>query len=548
MHARLSLIEGEANPNIVEVQTDRPISIGRSRDNSIVIPRDEQTSRLHARVYWENGHWLVRDFGLNGTRINNNRITEIAEIPDGSELRIGGVKFRFSLSDQPTIVDSTNRTIANERPVTEHTQPMMYRFNPDEMAALHQFMTTAVELREAYELARLLTQTIFYHTGASQVGLFNLDPTEPLPKVVWPDSSQVEPVLSRQLTRRVQREERLVWLAEDTTATRTASGVFSTNVADALAAPLGFGRRSFGAIHAYKKNSHFSERDGQFVSTLARFCSHLFIQMRTLRSNSAEISRLTGVEADGDEMLGDSPAMKKLRQDILRAASMPQPVLFMGEGGVGKEMAAHDTHVRSTRSPGPFVLVRTAAIPATLLAPELFGYRKGAFPAATGDCAGLVAQADEGTLYIDEIADLPMECQDRLLKLITTKTYRSHGSTTDHHIDVRVMVGTQHDWKVMVQSGQIRAELWDAFHNLEIAVPPLRAHSEDIPHLAQFYLDRISAEQRGKWQLTPEAMHALTTWHWPGNIRQLQTVIETLAINTPLDTITEQNVRLVIGP
>lgn len=544
MRAQLTLLEGEASPNVLELLSDKPISIGRSRDNSIVIPRDEQASRLHARLYWENGHWLVRDFGLNGTRINNTRITEVAEIADGSELRIGSVKFKFALSDQPTVVDLANRTVANERPVTEHTQPMSYRFNGDELTALHQFMTSAAELREPLELARMLVQTIFYQTGASQVGMFNLDPSEPLPKMLWPENATHEPAITRQLTRRVQRDERLVWLAEDTAMTRTASGVFSTAYADAIAVPLGVGRRSFGAIHAFKKTAHFSDRDAQFVATLAKFSSHLFLQMRAIRTERAEIARVKGV-GTADELLGDSPAMKTLRQDILRAASLPQPAIFIGEAGVGKEAAARETHLRSPRAQAPFVVVRTATIPATELGPELFGYRKGAFPAATCDYVGLVAQADEGTLYIDEVADLSEDCQERLLKLITARTYRHHGSSHDHYVDVRILLGTQHNWKDLVQQGRIRAELWEACQNLEVQVPPLRTHTEDIPLLAQYFLDRLAVQYRREWQLAPEAMHQLVSWPWPGNVRQLRSVLEALACRITRETITEADVRIM---
>ncbi len=260
------------------------------------------------------------------------------------------------------------------------------------------------------------------------------------------------------------------------------------------------------------------------------------------------MGRLKLAAPDADELVGDSPTMVALRAELVRAAAGPRPILFQGEPGSGKELAAREAHRKGPRADGPFVAVRCAATPTGLLEPELFGYRKAAFSGADRDHPGLVAQADDGTVFFDEVADLPADCQVRLLKLIERRAYRPVGATYDSRADVKVMAATRKDLGAEVRAGRFRADLLTALKAVEVDVPPLRDHAEDIPHLAQFFLDRLAAECRREWALTPEAIRLLRDRPWPGNVRQLKSVLGHAAGAAAGDAITDADLRAILGP
>jgi two-component system response regulator PilR (NtrC family) len=236
--------------------------------------------------------------------------------------------------------------------------------------------------------------------------------------------------------------------------------------------------------------------------------------------------------------------MVALRAELGRAAAGSKPVLFVGEAGVGKELAALEAHRRGPRADGPFVSVRCGAF--ALLEAEVFGYRRAAFSGADKDHPGSIALADDGTLFFDEVADLPTECQVKLLRLIEARTYRPVGATSDLRADVRVMAATSRDLAAEVKAGRFRPDLATALRAIEVKVPPLRTHPEDIPHLAQCFLDRLGAVCRRQWALAPDAVRMLQERPWPGNVRQLKSVLGHAA-EAAGDHITAADLRAILG-
>ncbi len=552
MRARLAVVDGDARPNVLDLVPERPISIGRSRDNTVVLPREEQASRLHARLYFESGRWLLRDFGLNGTRVDDARVNQIAELANGNEIRIGGVRFQFQLPDpshapahQSHVPTLSDRSGTSETIASNSAGP---RWTVDELSALNQFLGAAIEAGDPTELSRLAVQALYYQTGAALSAFYTLDPTDPVAKFVWPDSAKLDDSFARQLTRRMQRNHRPIWLAEDTAVTMpTSSGSFHTAFADALAIPLKIGSKVLGAFHLYKAGGYFSDRDRKFADVLTTHTAHLFRGLRARRALEAESARLRTMMPDGEELVGDSPAMVNLRAELARAAIGPRPILLRGGPGVGKKLAAREVHRRGPRSDAPLVLVRCTATPSPLLEAELFGYRKGAFSGAEKDFPGHVALADDGTLAIDEVADLPPDCQAKLLRLLEHKTYRPLGATYDSRADVKLIAATRKDLAIEVKNGRFRPDLLSTLKAMEVAIPPLTAHSEDIPHLAQYFLDRISAEYRREWLLTPPAIRLLRQRPWPGNVRQLRSVLAHAASAATSDDITDTDLQACLG-
>ncbi len=547
MRGRLNLIEGEARPDLVEMTPDKPISLGRSRDNTIVIPRDEHCSRLHAKISFENGRWMVRDFGLNGTKVNNERIDQVAELDHGVEIRIGDVRFRFTLPDLPGTT-SQYKAISSDKLENTSNLPMTTtKLHLDELSTLCQFMATAVECQDPQELVRQGLMTLQHQTSACLVGYLSLDPTDPLPKMILPETAQVDVHLSRLLTRRIQREGKPVWLGGDSAPTRPASESLIP-FHDALCLPLRTAGEPLGAIHVYKTSSYFTERDARFCEALAGYLSHGLHVLKERRKLEAENTRLRSHLSTGDDLLGDSPAMVNLRTRINRAATQHFTVLIQGESGVGKELVALALHRRSARNSGPFVVVNCAAIPSSLMEAELFGYRRGAFSGAERDHPGLFQQADEGTLFLDEVGELSPDCQAKLLRVIDGKAFRPIGATGDITSDVRIIAATNRKLEAEVKGGRFREDLFFRLKVIDIAVPPLRDRPEDIPYLVQYFLDKLAVECRRTVHLAPAAMKLLQEYAWPGNVRQLRALLESAVAMSESDTIDVDAVKRMLSP
>jgi two-component system response regulator HydG len=547
MRARLTLVDGEAKPEVLELKPEAPASLGRSRDNTVVIPRDEHTSRLHAKVAFEDGRWRVRDFGLNGTRVDGERIDQVADLDHGAELRIGDVKFRFTLPERNGN-SGAYRAIAADQLAGGNTLPSSTtRLQLDELSTLCQFMAVSVEARDPQQLVRQGLETLLHQTGATLAGYLSLDATDPLPKLVLPEAAEVDVALSRHLTRRVQREGRHVWLGGDSSPTRPASESLSP-FSDALCVPLRAGGQPLGALHVYRTNGALGERDVRFCEALAGYLAHGLHVLKDRRKLEAENSRLRSHVAASDDLLGDSPPMVALRAAISRAAARPFTVLIRGESGTGKELVALGLHRRGPRVGGAFVVVNCAAIPAALMEAELFGYRRGAFSGADRDHPGFFQQADEGTLFLDEVGELSPDCQAKLLRAIEGKAFRPVGATADVTADVRIVAATNRDLEAEVKTGRFRQDLYFRLKVIEITAPPLRERPEDVPYLVQYFLDKLTTECRRTVRLTPEARKLLQTHPWPGNVRQLRALLESAVAMSESDTLDEGAVRRMLAP
>jgi two-component system response regulator HydG len=246
-------------------------------------------------------------------------------------------------------------------------------------------------------------------------------------------------------------------------------------------------------------------------------------EARTLRS--ALRSSLGG-------MIGDTPGMRDLFDLVRRAADSSVPALLLGETGTGKALVARALHAESARAEQPFVVVNCAAIPENLLESELFGHVRGAFTGASTDRAGLFEQADGGTVFLDEIGEVPIHLQAKLLHALETGELRRVGSSREHKVDVRVIAATHRDLRARLESGEFRDDLLYRLDVISIEVPPLRQHIGDLPRLVDHFLEsaRTRNPKTPLARLAPEAIEALTRYTWPGNVRELEHLIERLAV------------------
>ena len=251
------------------------------------------------------------------------------------------------------------------------------------------------------------------------------------------------------------------------------------------------------------------------------------VQHRALREEVKLLRRAVTASHCFDNMIGQSGAMRQVFDLLDRVAAADVSVLILGESGTGKELVARSIHMRSQRRNGPFVAVNCSALPEALLESELFGHARGAFTDARGARRGLFQQAHGGSLLLDEIGDLPMSLQPRLLRALQERKVRPVGSDTEVDVDVRVLAATNQDLETAVTERRFRGDLYYRLNVVQLCLPPLRARGNDALLLAQHFLDQAAARLGKRIErLTPKAAERMLAYAWPGNVRELQNCID----------------------
>lgn len=236
-------------------------------------------------------------------------------------------------------------------------------------------------------------------------------------------------------------------------------------------------------------------------------------------------------QASQTSIVGSSPQMQDVFKMISKIAPSPSTVLVLGESGTGKELVAYEIHRNSPRSAKPFIKINCAAIPATLIESELFGYDRGAFTGAVTSKPGRFELAHEGTLFLDEVAEMPLEMQVKLLRVLQEQEFERVGGINTVKVDVRIITATNKDLEAEAKSGRFREDLFYRLNVVPIQLPPLRERKEDIDLLVRFFLKEFNQKfKKGITGISPEAMAALRNYSWPGNIRQLEHALERMVL------------------
>ncbi len=248
----------------------------------------------------------------------------------------------------------------------------------------------------------------------------------------------------------------------------------------------------------------------------------------------------------GDRIIGDSFGLKEVMEKASIAAKVNSPVLLQGETGVGKDIIANVIHYSSDRKKGPFIKVNCGAIPDTLIDSELFGHEKGAFSGALKTKKGKFERADKGTIFLDEIGELPLQAQTRLLRVVQDKVIERVGGEEPITLDIRIIAATNRNLEEMVGSGEFREDLWYRLNVFPIDIPPLRDRAIDIPALTQFFVQKKAEELKlgSVPQIEMGALDKLSGYHWPGNVRELQNIIEREIIINPTGPINFSSLNL----
>jgi Nif-specific regulatory protein len=309
-------------------------------------------------------------------------------------------------------------------------------------------------------------------------------------------------------------------------------------------APLTACGRMMGLLYADHRLSRESLSEST-INLFAAFCNlaavaidNALVHRRLMHEKSELEQYVRQVTGEYPELVGKSAAMQKLRERIALAAASPLDVLIYGESGTGKELVARALHRTGRRSAGKFVALDCGSLSDSLVESELFGYRKGAFTGAVENRAGLLEAADGGVIFLDEISNLSLRLQRKLLRVLQEREVRRIGETAVRRINVQVIAATNKDLRQEIRAGRFRKDLYFRLNAMEINVPPLRDRTEDVPLLLEWFLDQVGRSEGGRTRALSQEAHALLMqYSYPGNVRELKNIVEGSYYSTPGDII-----------
>jgi Nif-specific regulatory protein len=325
-----------------------------------------------------------------------------------------------------------------------------------------------------------------------------------------------------------------------------------------IALPLEQGGLVIGVlgVHRLRERPRPLARDQQVLKIAATLITHVillneFIRERTGRLESENRELKWALTKDLSTygsfgIVGESLQLRRALKQIEQVAQSEATVLLLGESGTGKELFARALHLSSQRRDAPFVKVNCGAIPENLVESELFGYEKGAFTGAIGSRPGYFEQADNGTLFLDEVGDLPLAMQVKLLRVLQEHSIQRIGARKEVPVNVRIVAATNQDLQLLVSQGKFRLDLFYRLNVIPVRLPALRERADDIRHLVRYYLNQLDQGYQRNVNITPEAMQRLSDHPWPGNIRQLRNVLERLILLAENATIGEREVSAVL--
>jgi DNA-binding NtrC family response regulator len=273
------------------------------------------------------------------------------------------------------------------------------------------------------------------------------------------------------------------------------------------------------------------------------------LEVSDLRAENRKLKAELGRRYEFDNIIGRSEGMQEIFETIERVAPSRATVLLAGESGVGKDLIARAIHFHSPRRDRPLVKINCTALPENLMESELFGYEKGAFTGANTSKPGKFEQADTGTVFLDEIGDVPAAIQVKLLRVLQEREFERLGSNVTRRIDVRVIAATNQDLRAALEQGTFREDLYYRLNVVPLNIPPLRERKQDIPFLANHFVKKLAPDTGSRVEsLTDAAIQKLMEYHWPGNVRELENVIERSLVMCTGDKLDAADIKLEAAP
>ncbi len=506
---------GTATPSRLPLSGRDQVTLGRAEDSDVRVEGSRVSSR-HAVLQYGDGGWTLLDLGSSaGTRVNG-RFVKQARLAPGDVVGLGGVEFK---------VEEPDTGAQAERVGNGPSRELL-----EALAALLTAEDEPVERLLEAALDRLLEA---FGADRAAVYLPRGEAFERLCLRVAPRAlvDPEEPVSERFVARVASGTGAHLLSSADTEELRASFRSVAGQLRSMLAAPLPLPGRS-GVLYldsAYDRRA-FGDRDPPLLLAFAKAAGLALARDREVRDGRAREERTTELrrrDLAGAELVGRSPAMRAVGEEIVQAAGADVTVLVTGESGTGKELVARALHRASSRADEAFVAVNCAAIPAELVESELFGHEKGAFTGAEARRLGRFELASGGTLFLDEIGELPLPVQGKLLRALEERAIQRIGGSRPIPVDFRLVSATHVDLTRAVKEGRFREDLFYRIAVFRMRLPALRERGEDVVELARHFLSDCAARfRRTLTGLDEAAVTALSRHDWPGNVRELRNAIE----------------------
>jgi len=532
--------------------TATEVWIGRDPMNHLCLS-DPLVSRRHCVVAQKGEQFWLRDPGSsNDTLVNDVPVREKL-LADGDRIKIGDSLFLFvwredDPTSSPAQVQLDDDSVVTRTTVTLSRAEAFYLQPEKVLAALPASARVARDLNALLKISGVINQIrrlpelqqrlleLSFEVVPAEFGAIILakERFNDAGSFVWL-SRQAElarPVkVSRTIVERVMREGVAI-LSNDVAEGTPLSGVPSlaiSRVQSLLAVPLALYDQVLGVIYLDSSDSQvcFDKDHLQLVTAIAGIAAAPLENVRQLEWLEGETIRMQTEINLEHEMIGESEPMRAVYQLIAKVAPADSTVLLRGESGTGKELAARAIHRRSPRAHQPFMAINCAGLSETLLESDLFGHEKGSFTGAVSQKKGRLEMADGGTVFLDEMGELPLPLQAKLLRVLQTREFERVGGTRTIKADIRIIAATNRNLEAAVNNGGFRSDLYYRLNVVSLTMPPLRARRDDIPLLAHYFAMKYSQKcKRQVKGLAPATRALLTNYDWPGNVRELENAIE----------------------
>ena len=560
MTPRLIALAGPLEGGVFNLSSSEA-SIGRDSSNHIHL-NDTSVSRKHCCISQDGDRFLLCDLeSMNGTFVNDVPVRE-RMLSEGDRVKIGGTLFLFILREiepNPTssktqyddgrAVTSTTVVLHIDKPPYLHPQDMKSAIPVSErlardLNALLQVSATINQIRRLGELREKLLQLIFDVLPAERGAiLLDKDFFDLSDHLYFADrTGGREPFkLSRTVIDRV-RAECVAILSNDVAenALFRASSLTISHIRSLLVIPIQLDKRQLGIIYLDSSNpeTKFDENHLKLISAIAALSAVAFDNVRHLEWLANETRRLRDEISLNHDMIGESEPMRAVYQMIAKVAPSDSTILIRGENGTGKELAAREIHQKSPRKDQPFIPINCAGLSESLLDSDLFGHEKGAFTGAVTEKKGKLELANGGTVFLDELGEMPLPLQAKLLRVLQTREFERGGGRRTTKVDIRLIAATNRDLEAAIKTGEFRQDLLYRLNVISFRMPELKDRRDDIPLLAHYfamkYAQRCKRPVRG---LSPQARALLVNYDWPGNVRELENAIERAVVLGTTDTI-----------
>jgi len=533
MEPRLVCVSG-IEPKTINLHSNE-FTIGRDSVNGLQLDDPTVSSRHCLIERKSDGFTLVDCNSTNGTFVNGKGTLRM-KLNHGDEISIGSSRFYFLTNDDPVPTHEIQIDEGNDdNLVSTETKRLALsdsggRRSSHQLSLLLQLSTEINHVESSEKLQNVLLSRIFEFVPVQDgVILLGTDVHQ-----LFAGGNVQRRRVARESHIRVSRsivEQVLISgeaiLRNDLLANSPTESVIASGIQSVLCVPLTIMNTTTGILYLSTTNPRtpFDESHLRLVTAIASIAAIALEHARYVEWLEVENQQLTHEANLRHEMIGNSPKMKMVYEAISRIASTDSPVLILGESGTGKELAARAIHNNSTRRNGPFIAVNCGAITESLFSSALFGHIKGAFTGADRDQKGFIEEADGGSLFLDELGDLPTHCQAALLRVLEEQQIRRVGSLRQIPVNIRLISATNHSLTEDIQKGRFRSDLYYRM-GLPLELPPLRDRLDDLPLLVRFFIQKHrNNTQREIGATPPNTIRVLQEYHWPGNLRELSNAI-----------------------